>query len=536
MKYLRMLLSVLVCLVLAGCITAGPNERVHTPPEKTPFDKSLTAMGVALRAGNIAEAEKQAKAAMMLSRPADLGNEFYGIPFIDLASLYLQHRKYTEAEALYRQAIAFLGTLGPFDERARDAVFSISQLGERFLSQGRSIEAGEIFRRLLAYKERVLGPVHIQLTFSLNQLGWLHERDGRYGEAEKFYKRALAMQEELVGVEHPDLIYTLYWLTRLSRKQGRTVEADRFQTRALTIQKKTDRLNPFVGHGLPAAARITKSAYLWRRRGRYIQSEFQFIRALRIREKLLGNENPVVILSHSDLASIYKVQGLYDRSERLYLQAGKVAERALGPDHPVLALLLDNRAVLYLTQNRYAEAEPLIKRSLAIFEKARGPVHADVATSLNNLASLYRMQEKYAEAEAAAKRSLAIYEQLDHPNVGVGLGNLALIYYTQGKHGAAEQAFKRALVKLEDPQAYQSTLAVNRHNLARLYIDLGRYAEAEPLLERALTMLESTLNPTHPFVIQSLTQYVRLLRATGRGAEAQKIDARRKANEAQNKR
>lgn len=532
MRPSRISLLVLLSWLLASCVATGPLERVYIPPTETPVIKLLKAMGDASRAGNFAEAEKQALAAMALSRPGNLGNKFYGIPFGYLATFYLRQRKYSEANALYRQAITYLATLGPFDERASAAIFSISSLGVSFEYAGRSDEAEDIYRRVLEYKKNVLGPVHMEVSYSLNNLGGVHERKGRYGEAERFYKQALAIKVDLLGAEHRDLDRTLYRLTRLSRKQGRNGDADKFQAWALAIIEKEEKNNPFARHGLAEAARLTDAAANIRKTGRFIEAEFQLIRALKIREKLLGSEHLDVIRSRSDLASIYKAQGLFKKSEQEYLRAEKIAERAFGTNHPVFALLLDNRATLYLTQNRNAEAEPLIKRSLKIFERVRGPEHLDVAIALNNLGWLYRIQMKYAEAGAASKRSLAIFEKLygsNHPAVGNGLGNLAMILVAQGKNSSAERTFKRALAILGKPRVDETVLAVNRHNLAQLYIDLGRYAEAEPLLVAALTTLERSLDPSHPFVAGSLTEYARLLRATGRETEAEEIDSRLKA-------
>ncbi len=57
----------------------------------------------------------------------------------------------------------------------------------------------------------------------------------------------------------------------------------------------------------------------------------------------------------------------------------------------------------------------------------------------------------------------------------------------------------------------------------------GRYAESEPFYKRALTIVEKALGPEHPNVATSLENYALLLRATGRTAEADKMEARAKA-------
>ncbi len=62
-----------------------------------------------------------------------------------------------------------------------------------------------------------------------------------------------------------------------------------------------------------------------------------------------------------------------------------------------------------------------------------------------------------------------------------------------------------------------------------LYRLQGRYAKAEPLYKRSLAILEKALGAEHPNVAASLENYAALLRKTGRGTEASKLEARAKA-------
>ncbi len=55
------------------------------------------------------------------------------------------------------------------------------------------------------------------------------------------------------------------------------------------------------------------------------------------------------------------------------------------------------------------------------------------------------------------------------------------------------------------------------------------FAEAEPLNKRALSIVEKALGPDHPHVATNLMNYAALLRKTGRGTEAVKLEARAKA-------
>ncbi len=72
-------------------------------------------------------------------------------------------------------------------------------------------------------------------------------------------------------------------------------------------------------------------------------------------------------------------------------------------------------------------------------------------------------------------------------------------------------------------------MAQTLNNLAALYYTKGKYVEAEPLYKRALAIVEKALGPEHPYVAKILANYAALLRKTGRGTEASKLEARAKA-------
>jgi tetratricopeptide (TPR) repeat protein len=101
-------------------------------------------------------------------------------------------------------------------------------------------------------------------------------------------------------------------------------------------------------------------------------------------------------------------QGRFSEAMPLAQRALAIREKALGPNDPDVGVLLNNLASLYQAQGRYTDAEPLFKRSLAILEKALGPDHPELANCLKNLAQLYKDQGRYADAEPLFKRSLKI--------------------------------------------------------------------------------------------------------------------------------
>jgi tetratricopeptide (TPR) repeat protein len=304
--------------------------------------------------------------------------------------------------------------------------------------------------------------------------------------------------------------------------QGRYSEAMPLAQRALAIREKALGPNdPDVG------VLLENLAMLYRAQGRYADAEPMFKRSLAILEKALGPDHPELANSLKNLAQLYKDQGRYANAEPLFKRSLKIRKKALGPDHPDVAASLSALASLYQDQGRYSDAEPLFKQSLAIDEKALGSDHPEVALLLNNLALLYQVQGRYADAEPLYQRALAINEKAlspDHPNVALLLNNLALLYQVQGRYADAEPLYKRTLaIKEKALGPNHPDVALSLNNLALLYQVQGRYADAEPLYQRSLAIREKALGPDHPDVAGSLNNLAELYRAQGRDAEAEPL-------------
>ena len=78
----------------------------------------------------------------------------------------------------------------------------------------------------------------------------------------------------------------------------------------------------------------------------------------------------------------------------------------------------------------------------------------------------------------------------------------------------------------EGPRPRASRRGPSLNNLAGLYYAQGQYAKAEPLYQRALAIAEKALGPEHPTVATLRKNYAASLRAAGRAAEADALEAR----------
>src|SRR5205823_13033218 len=87
-------------------------------------------------------------------------------------------------------------------------------------------------------------------------------------------------------------------------------------------------------------------------------------RALRIREKLQGADNPLLGTSLDQLAIIYLGIGDVTQARTLYERSLKLRERALGPDQPLTRASYNNLGLLYLRQSDFPRAKSLLEKAL----------------------------------------------------------------------------------------------------------------------------------------------------------------------------
>lgn len=281
----------------------------------------------------------------------------------------VEHRSWPLCEKLLPHALEAARLIEEHDLAFVESARLLNEAGNYCFERAQYEEAGLLFKRTLAIRERVLGSDHPDVAMSLSNLAALYDHQGRYEEAKSLFKRALAIRERAPETDHLDMALILNNLAALYYHQS------------------------------------------W-----YEEAEPLYERSLAIRVRVLGPDHPGVATSLNNLAALYDHQGRYAEAEPLLERALTIREQALGLDHPDVAGSLNSLAGVYNNQGRYAEAESLSERSLAIRERTLGPDHPDVARSLNNLATLYDHQGRYAEAKSLLERSLAICEKTLGPN------------------------------------------------------------------------------------------------------------------------
>jgi tetratricopeptide (TPR) repeat protein len=351
--------------------------------------------------------------------------------------------------------------------------------------------------------------------------------EGRYSEAEQLLKEAI-QEADKFGSESARYASSINELAELYRIRGQYAEAEPLFRKALAIRERV------LGADDPAVAQsLNRLGLLLRNRGKYSEAEPLFRQSLEIWSKKSSEESSDVAQSLNNLAGDLLDKGKYAEAESLCRRSLAISEKLSGPGSVETARSLATLGLLQYKLGRYTEAKKTLLRSIDIMEKVLGPEHPNLVDPINSLAQLNIVQHRYSEAEPLFYRSLAISEKAygpDHPAVAESLDKLALLYELRLKYSQAEENFKRALEIREKALGPEHpAVAESLTNLAWLSYAQEKYPQADSLYRRAQAISEKALESDNPAVVKTLEYYTHLLRATSRNKQATALQAKIKA-------
>ena len=257
-------------------------------------------------------------------------------------------------------------------------------------SAAQSIVIGE---RLLAARERVLGPDHPDTLGSRNNLANAYWAAGRTDEAITSHEQTLAARARVQGPDHPDTLSSRDNLALSYRDAGRTDEAITLHEQALADRERV--LGPDHRDTLSSRNNL---AIAFRAAGRTDEAISLHEQTLAARARVLGPDHPETMQSRNNLANAYRDARRTDEAISLHEQTLAARKRVLGPDHPDTLQSRNNLALAYGDAGRTDEEISLHEQTLAAYERVLGANHPDTLRSRNNLATAYRAAGRAGES------------------------------------------------------------------------------------------------------------------------------------------
>jgi tetratricopeptide (TPR) repeat protein len=263
-------------------------------------------------------------------------------------------------------------------------------------------------------------------------------------------------------------------------------------------------------------------AYALLNAGRLAEAIGLFEQTLADRERVLGTDDADTLTSRHNLAYAYEIVGRLDEAILLYEQNLPDTERVQGADHPDSFTARNNLAGAYHAVGRVAEAITLHKQVRDDRERVLGPDHPETLASWNNLAFAYASAGQLTGALNLFQQNLDDYERVmgaNHPSALQARNNLASAYGASGRHEDAIRLHQETLAgraQMLGPE-HPDTI-YSRHNLAAQYHETDRLSEAIPLYEQTLELARRVLGDDHPLT-SNATANLEMARAqSGQGS------------------
>jgi tetratricopeptide (TPR) repeat protein len=258
--------------------------------------------------------------------------------------------------------------------------------------------------------------------------------------------------------------------------------------------------------------------------GNYQKSAEFLAPLLEIQRRVVGSQHPDTLQTMNDLATAYDEQGKYAEAERLYEDLVESRRRILGEDDRETLNAMNNLAVVYDDQGKRQKAEALYRKVLELQKRVLGEEHPYTLTTMNNLGQLYDEIGEYGRAEGLLTELTTIQRRVfgeGHPELLISMSNLGVLYTNEGKYAQAESVLSEVmkLRRLKLGDSNPRTLAV-ANSLGALRVFEGKYAEAETLLTRTLALRRQVLGEEHPSTLVTMRRLADLYLRLNRFASA----------------
>ncbi len=388
-------------------------------------------------------------------------------------------------------------------------------------------------------------------------------RRGQGSQEENVAKTLASLDEALVGVSPTDTAVHLLDEQILERA-GKTVEQDMggepriagrleytlgeayenlglYEQAGQHAKRAVDIRTRAFGPEEPETLRAMNSmAKMYLRQERFGEAEGLYREVLSARRRVLGPDHPDTLTSMNSLTIMYARQGRYPEAEKLFRETVEARRRILGPDHPDTLAAMANLAVVVAAQRKYQQAEELDREILDSRRRVLGPDHPDTLGSMNNLAGVLQNEQHLPEAEKLFDETLQASRRVlgpNHPATLMYEDNLGTVYEDEGHYDQAEKVFQETVEarrRILGPE-HRQTLTSMR-NLADVYVKRGSYPEAEKLAQAVVTGYERTKRKDSPEMGEARAALGRALTGLKRYAEAEPelIEAERLLSKGQN--
>jgi len=243
-----------------------------------------------------------------------------------------------------------------------------------------------------------------------------------------------------------------------------------------------------------------------------------------ILERRYGRDAPEVSDIHVAYAWIYRREGRNAESEQEWERALRIRERVPGAHKIELQKVLVGLALTRVSRGEFPQARAALQQEHDILAE-NGDLVSEAGAAVENVyTNLAFREENFTDAKAHANRQIAIEKRL---SAGIGQFVPAYVFLARiderlgdydGSEAASREAIRLAQTDHGGPLQRHQLTALTQ--LGTLLDARGRPREALPLAQQAVALGQTTLGADAPALVPSLQSLADIERALGRLPEA----------------
>lgn len=298
--------------------------------------------------------------------------------------------------------------------------------------------------------------------------------------------------------------------------------AETLLTRAVDIRRRV--LGPDDPATLDSMSRLSWTLYL---EGRYPDAEKLQQETLAAQQRVLGNNDARTDLSMAQLADIFGEEGRYPEAEKLERNLLDIDQKFHPQDSRQWMLATRNLGWTLALEAKYSESSKLLHEALDLYLQNLGADHPETLKTASQLADVLRRQRHFGEAEKLLRQTIDIERRVlgpEHPSTTESINTLATTLQEAGRFTEAEPLYRQTLeIQLRTLGPEHRVVLATMESLGNNLMGENRFAEAEAQFRQVLKTQRRVLGPDHPDTLNSMVSLGNALMEQGHYGEARNV-------------
>ncbi|CAF0878992.1 unnamed protein product [Adineta steineri] len=380
--------------------------------------------------------------------------------------------------------------------------------GRLLIDMGQYKESKDYFDECIEYMKNTGRDDALECASFYHNQGRAHACMGEFDQAVTLTKRALEIRQKHLNLDDPLCAHTLNSVGVMEGEMGRYTDAKgKFKEAFDAFEKQSTSGSKDIAN-LQIAVTNSNIGWVDYLQGNYNESEEHQKEALKIRERLLVKEHPLIADNLNALGALHHARGEYQKATKSYNDALAIRHKTLPSHHPAIANSYQALGSVELENGNYEQALTYYKKALNIFVEALGTAHLLVASSYKAIGSVYLEKGDYKTAHECFTRALNISIKSlspQHPVAGECYHCIGMIHERQGSYDEAIKQYTIALHCIQTPLPIEHpSIAKVLSSFANTYILMKDLHQAEVFLTRAHDIQKKIYIHHHPDLVLTL--------------------------------